>query len=107
MGKVKRENVTAADLVVKKTPKPKVPKDLRSVFRFHLKTLDIEKLKKPWMAAKAYRIVNTRPLLEAWVKETVEDVTRHKTVNGILQPVIAIDSETTGLDTRVFWKFDE
>ena len=67
--KIKRENVSEADLVVKvkKPKKPKVARDLRTVFRFHLKTLEIEKLKKPWMATKAFALKDTEELLQAWV----------------------------------------
>ncbi len=106
MAKIKRENIDPSDLVVKKPSKPKVPKDLRSVFRFHLKTLDIEKLKKPWMAAKAFRIVDTREDLIAWVKSVIADTTRHFMINGTMMPVVALDTETIGLDTRTFYKID-
>ena len=106
MAKVKRENVKATDLIVKKKPKLKVPKDIRSVFRFHLKTLDIQKLKKPWMATKAFALKDTAELLQAWVDEVLADKTRWFEIAGTLMPVIALDTETTGLDTRLFYKID-
>jgi DNA polymerase I-like protein with 3'-5' exonuclease and polymerase domains len=106
--KIKRENVSEADLVVKvkKPKKAKVPRDLRSVFRFHLKTLEIEKLKKPWMATKAFAIKDTEELLQAWVDEVLADKTRWFEIAGTLCPVIALDTETIGLDTRLFFKID-
>jgi len=104
MAKIKRENVNPEDLVVKKPVKIKAPKDIRSVFRFHLKTLEIQKLKKPWMAEKAFRIINTKETLLDWVQEVISDTTRHFTINGMLMPVVALDTETLGLDTRSFYK---
>jgi DNA polymerase I-like protein with 3'-5' exonuclease and polymerase domains len=106
--KIKRENVSEADLVVKvkKPKKPKVARDLRSVFRFHLKTLEIEKLKKPWMATKAFALKDTEELLQAWVDEVIADKTRWFEIAGTLCPVIALDTETIGLDTRLFYKID-
>ena len=54
--KVNIEQVDVSLLKVKpKKPKtPKEPRDIRSVFHKHLNAVDIEALKKPWMATKAF-----------------------------------------------------
>jgi DNA polymerase I-like protein with 3'-5' exonuclease and polymerase domains len=104
---LKKEKVTSDDLKVKKPRKskaPKLPQDLRSVFRRAMKVLDIEALKKPWMAQKSFRLINTAEELEAWVDQILEDKSRHHEVytNKPAVPVVAVDCETNSLDTRVF-----
>ena len=105
--KVQQENIQPEEL--KKTKKvagkkPREKRDIRTVFRKHLATLDIEKLKKPWMATKAFRLVTDKTTLWDWARRVVEDESRH--VEHFLtkekMPVIAVDTENIGLDTRIF-----
>jgi len=85
----------------KKTKKVKEPSDLRYIFRKAMKALDIEKLKKPWMAEKAFRLLDTEEALERWVDGILSDTSRHYTYGNETCPVIAVDTETMGLDTRI------
>ena len=109
--KVQLVDLTPQDLkkVKVKLRKPKAPKkprklkDIRSVFREHLANLSIEKLKKPWMAEKAFRLITTKEDLWVWARGVVADKTRYH-LNPISKqemPVVAADTETIGLDTRI------
>jgi DNA polymerase I-like protein with 3'-5' exonuclease and polymerase domains len=100
----------------KKTRKPRVPKapkapkpkkvkparDMRTVFREKLAGITVEGIKKPWMSEKVFRLVTTAEELEAWVNQILNDTSRHHTWAGTTCPVIAVDTETTSLDTRIF-----
>lgn len=89
----------------KKPPKPKKIKparDLRSVFRMKLREITPEIIKKPWMAEKSFRLIDTVPALEAWVDNVLADKSRHREWAKRTCPVIAVDTETTSLDTRIF-----
>src|SRR5271163_1127048 len=100
----------------KKTRKPRVPKaekvpkpkkvkparDIRSVFREKLRGITVEGIKKPWMSEKVFRLVTTAKELEAWVEQILGDNSRHHAWAGTTCPVIAVDTETTSLDTRIF-----
>jgi len=92
---------------LKQTRKPKAvkakkePKDIRYMFRKALKEIDIDRLKKPWMAKKAFRNINTPAALQAWVDSVLNDTSRHIMINDVLTPVVALDTETMGLDTRI------
>jgi DNA polymerase I-like protein with 3'-5' exonuclease and polymerase domains len=103
---VKLYNVKKKD-AVKKVKKPKQPKvkpdrSLRTVFKGHLATINIEGLKKPWMATKDIRIIDTPEALQAWVDNVLADESRWRLdVLGNLVPVVAVDAETIGLDNRV------
>src|SRR5271156_5705711 len=93
---------------VKKTRKPRVPKepkplrDIRSVFREKLAGITVEGIKKPWMSEKVFRLIGSTEELEAWVDAILADVSRHHMWAGLNCPVIAVDTETTSLDTRIF-----
>lgn len=120
MGKLKKEKVTTEDLQVKKkkvakNKKPKIAKDLRSVFRRHLNNLNADGLKKPWMATKAFRNLTTEEELVAWVDSILNDPSRHfkLQIGGSKQnplyetlPVVAVDTETIGLDTRIVVSYE-
>jgi len=81
--------------------KIKEPRNLRYVFRKALKAIDIDTLKKPWMAEKAFRLISTKEELRTWVDGVLSDTTRHKSFGAETCPVIAVDTETNGLDTRI------
>jgi DNA polymerase I-like protein with 3'-5' exonuclease and polymerase domains len=94
----------------KKPPKPKKAKparDLRSAFRAKLREITVESIKKPWMAEKAFRIIDTAEALEAWASGILADASRHHAFMGETCPVIAVDTETTSLDTRIFFDAHE
>ena len=104
--KIQQQTVGQGELtkVPKKKPATKAkkePKDIRYVFRKNLKELDLPKLKKPWMAQKAFRLITTPEALQAWVDSVLNDTSRHIDIGGVLTPVIALDTETMGLDTRI------
>ena len=97
----------------KKTRKPRAPKaekpkkekpkrDIRSVFREKLAGITVDGIKKPWMSEKVFRLVTTAEELEAWVDGILADESRFHEWAGIRCPVIAVDTETTSLDTRIF-----
>jgi len=97
------DEVSAETLKVKKPKKEKAPpKTAREVFEIHLKGLNLEELKKPWMATKAFRLIDDADKLQAWADKILADKSRWKTVarTGELMPVIAVDTETIGMDTR-------
>ena len=98
-----------------KTPKVKKDKSLRTVFKARLSELDIEKLKKPWMFKKAFALIETEAALEDWVNKALcqgayaarsRDHWRFN-ILGDLVPVVAVDTETVGLDNRVIISKDE
>src|SRR5271157_42539 len=100
----------------KKTRKPRVPKaekvakpkkvkparDIRTVFREKLAGITVEGIKKPWMSEKVFRLITTAEELQAWADQILADTSRHHAWAGVTCPVIAVDTETTSLDTRVF-----
>jgi DNA polymerase I-like protein with 3'-5' exonuclease and polymerase domains len=97
----------------KKTRKPRAPKaekpkkvkparDIRTVFREKLAGITVDGIKKPWMAEKVFRLVTTAEELEAWADGILADTSRHHAWAGNTCPVIAVDTETTSLDTRIF-----
>ena len=85
-----------------KVKKPKVARDLRSVFLEKLKEISVEKIKKPWMAEKVFRLINTTSELETWVEKVLTDKSQFHTQFKHTCPVLAVDTETTSLDTRIF-----
>jgi len=100
------EAVSSEDLkTVKKPKKQREPMDIRSVFNRFLNTIDIEALKQPWMAKKAFRLISDREELRAWVTSVLSDESRWRECprTGERMPVIAVDTETTGLDNRVIF----
>lgn len=89
---------------VKRPPKPKKLKparDLRTVFRAKLREITPETIKKPWMAEKSFRLIDTAEALEAWVNNILSDTSRHRNWGGEVSPPLAVDTETTSLDTRI------
>lgn len=97
----------------KKTRKPRAPKadkpkkakparDIRTVFREKLAGITVDGIKKPWMAEKVFRLVTTAEELEVWADGILADASRHHAWAGTTCPVIAVDTETTSLDTRIF-----
>ncbi len=92
---------------VKKVKKPKPPSDLRHAFRMRLREIDIEKIKKPWMAEKAFKLLDTEEALQAWVDNLLNDTSRHHTYGKETCPVLAVDTETVGLDTRILVDMQE
>ena len=101
------------DQPVKKARKPRAPKaekpkkvkplrDIRTVFREKLAGITVEGIKKSWMFEKVFRPITTAKELEAWVDDILADESRHHTWAGVKCPVIAVDTETTSLDTRIF-----
>jgi len=107
------ENVTTPKARKPREKKPSKPKkaklarDLKSVFRAKLREITVESIKKPWMAEKAFRIIDTAEALEAWVNGILADPSRHHAWMGETCPVIAVDTETTSLDTRIFFDVHE
>ena len=93
-----------------KEPKPKKVKparDIRTVFRKKLKSITVEGIKKPWMSEKVFRLITTAEELEAWRNGIIADKSRHHAWAGETVPVIAVDTETTSLDTRIFVDFKQ
>jgi DNA polymerase I-like protein with 3'-5' exonuclease and polymerase domains len=114
MAQLTFENLDAAILQApttkkKKAPKAKAPKkkkdkSLRARFRELLAGVDIEKLKKPWMAAKSFRNITSDEALAEWVDALLVDPSRWRQpyINQPFRcPCIAVDTETLGLDTRL------
>lgn len=109
--RVKQENdVDASDLkkasTEKKPKKIKPKKDIRTVFHQTLRGIEIERLKKPWMAQKAFRLIDNAEDLQAWVDSILSDPSRHHQFGNETCPVVAVDTETTGLDTRIIVGWD-
>lgn len=105
---VKLHNVKKKDIIKKpkkqKAPKIKPDRSLRTVFKEHLSKINLVDLKKDcgWMDNCAIRLVETPEALQAWVDEVLADRGRwRKNVKGELEPVIAADCETIGLDNRI------
>jgi DNA polymerase I-like protein with 3'-5' exonuclease and polymerase domains len=101
---VEDNSISAEDLKVnkKKESKPKKARDLESSFIEHINNLNLEELKKPWMATKVFRLIDTVEELERWVEDLLNDPSRHfADITGTKLPVVAVDTETMGLDTRV------
>ena len=86
----------------KKPPKPKPARDIRSVFLEKLKEITVDSIKRPWMAEKAFKLIDTVESLEAWVDGVLSDTSRYHSWAGFNCPVVAVDTETTSLDTRLF-----
>ena len=102
------EEVTLSDLSEKKPRKakkePKLKKekkDLKTIFFEHIAEITPEAVKKPWMAEKSFRLISDADELRKWADNILADTSRHHTFYDITCPVIAVDTETNGLDTRV------
>jgi DNA polymerase I-like protein with 3'-5' exonuclease and polymerase domains len=90
-----------------KLKKVKPARDVRSVFRAKLREITPEIIKKPWMSEKSFRLIDTAEALEAWVDNILADKSRHYTWAKQTCPVIAVDTETTSLDTRIFVRLQQ
>jgi DNA polymerase I-like protein with 3'-5' exonuclease and polymerase domains len=116
-----QEQSVETEVPAKKTRRPRAPqaekpkkakpaRDIRSVFREKLAGITVDGIKKPWMAEKVFRLVTTADELEAWADGVLTDASRHhasfnektRDWTGAPCPVIAVDTETTSLDTRIF-----
>jgi DNA polymerase I-like protein with 3'-5' exonuclease and polymerase domains len=85
-------------------PRSKIPTSIEEALAERLKGLDIEQHKKPWMNTKTFSLVTKEEQLRDWVERTKRNRSKHKTLFGepeISVPVIAVDTETTGLDVRI------
>lgn len=104
---VVRENVSEEDLKKpkrEKKAKPKAPdKTLREVFVERLAEIKLDEIKKPWMAEKAFRLIDRTEDLDKWVKTVLSDPGRSHALPWAdhVGPVVAVDTETDGLDLRV------
>ena len=88
-----------------KEPKPKKVKparDIRTVFREKLAGITVDGIKKPWMSEKVFKLITTAEELQKWSDGILTDTSRHHDWAGEKSPVIAVDTETTSLDTRIF-----
>lgn len=87
----------------KKTKEPKVEKTLKEVFDERLAQIDRDTIKKPWMATKSFRLIDTTEELQAWVDTILNDPQRRWTHTWADHsgPAIAVDTETDSLDTRL------
>jgi DNA polymerase I-like protein with 3'-5' exonuclease and polymerase domains len=100
------EALTCQDLVLPKKAKKKKEaepvKSPRNIFDEMMANLDINTLIEPWMHSKAFQLIHTVEELEAWAQEVVTDKSRWRIGgDGTLMPIIAVDTETDGLDTRI------
>jgi DNA polymerase I-like protein with 3'-5' exonuclease and polymerase domains len=95
---------SASEIIVTKKPaKPTTPTSVKVALEERLKGLNIEEHKKPWMATKTFRLITTEKELQDWVDYTLANKSKHVKLFGTdkLVPVVAVDTETTGLDTRI------
>ena len=103
--KAKKQDVTTEDLKKVKKPKVKKPRDMRSMFREVLTTLAAEggvsKVKKTWMSTKAFYTIDDPVALKAWCDDVLANAPRFEFYGHIL-PVVALDTEDSSLDTRLF-----
>jgi DNA polymerase I-like protein with 3'-5' exonuclease and polymerase domains len=117
--RVTKENLSAEDITktptekqakskkAKKAPKPKPKKDIRTMFHARLSEIELDKIKKSWMAEKAFHLISDAEELKVWAEGILADTSRHHTFGGETCPVIAVDTETTGLDTRILVDMEE
>src|SRR5208337_4520506 len=107
MAKIKQDTGEVKLKRVKKAKKPKPPSDLRHMFRARLRELNIEQIKKPWMAEKAFKLLDTEEALQAWVDNLLADKSRYHTYGKESSPALAVDTEGNGLDTRILIDMQE
>src|SRR5271157_3523020 len=107
MAKIQQDTGEVKLKRTKKVKKPKPPSDLRSMYRARLRELDIEKIKKPWMAEKAFKLLDTEEALQAWADNLLADTSRHCTYGKETSPALAVDTEGNGLDTRILIDMQE
>src|SRR5271166_5922949 len=100
--KVRKPRVKSATPKEPKPKKVKPARDIRTVFREKLAGITVDGIKKPWMSEKVFKLITSAEELEQWCKGILADTSRHHAWAGQTCPVIAVDTETTGLDTRIF-----
>jgi DNA polymerase I-like protein with 3'-5' exonuclease and polymerase domains len=105
--KVRKPRVKSATPKEPKPKKVKPARDLRTVFREKIAGLTPEKIKKPWMAEKVFRIIDNAADLEVWAENVLSDPSRFHAWAGRRCPVLAVDTENTSLDTRIFVDFKQ
>jgi DNA polymerase I-like protein with 3'-5' exonuclease and polymerase domains len=86
-----------------KTPQVKKDHSLRGMFRMLLSALDIEQVKRGWMAQCSFRTIASDDELNCWINEVLQDRSAWVApyAGATPCPVVAVDTETTGLDTRI------
>jgi DNA polymerase I-like protein with 3'-5' exonuclease and polymerase domains len=106
--KIVMDETVTDDLLKSKPKKPKKVKEepvflsVKETLMLGLKDLDVEAIKKPWMATKTFRLVTDPEDLRDWARRTLENKDKYFQIpNGEMLPVIAVDTETTGLDVRI------
>ena len=103
--KAKLENITTDDLKKAKKSKVKKPRDIRSMFRESIANIiaagGVSSVKKTWMSTKAFYIIDTPNSLQEWVDDVLANAPRFDFYGNML-PVVALDTETLSLDTRLF-----
>ena len=100
--KVRKPRVKSATPKEPKPKKVKPARDIRTVFREKLAGITVDGIKKPWMSEKVFKLITSAEELEQWCKGILADTSRHRDWAGEKSPVIAVDTETTSLDTRIF-----
>jgi hypothetical protein len=98
---------------VVKAQRPKVvrqrkAKTLQRMFRNKLSDLSIESMKegKPWLAEKNFILISNDEALGRWVDDVLADQSRWikpYANSEAAVPVVAVDTENWGLDTRVLY----
>src|SRR5271154_4146780 len=100
--KIRKPRVKSATPKEPKPKKVKPARDIRTVFREKLAGITVDGIKKPWMSEKVFKLITSAEELEQWCKGILADTSRHRDWAGEKSPVIAVDTETTSLDTRIF-----
>lgn len=85
-----------------KVPKVVVFETVKQVLDRQLLEITEETLKRPWMATKTFRLITDPQELQDWADLVLERTKLYRPCpSGELLPVVAVDTETTGLDTRI------
>ena len=105
-----RDDISEAELKKpRKKREPKAPKEkppektLKEVFLTRLAEIQLEEIKKPWMAEKAFRLIDEVEVLDEWIGTILSDPSRIHALPWAdhVGPVVSVDTETDGLDVRV------
>ena len=87
-----------------KLKKEKAPaKTIKEVFLERIESIQLEEIKKPWMAEKSFRLMDRIEDLQEWVETVLGDPGRSLSLPWAdhVGPVVAVDTETDGLDIRL------
>ncbi len=117
MSRIPQENLSIEALKAERTrpakpgAKAKPERSLRAVFRAKLAEIrkNLEALKKPWMSKKSFGLITTEEQLVAYVDNILTDQSLWQQPyynKPERMPVVAVDTETHGLDTRVMVDFE-